>query len=245
MPATRHDRPRADGHVHDKPDDRQLRVLVVEDSAAIADLVRRALEGDGMTVDHAGDLRAARFHLGDDPPDVVVLDVELPDGSGFELLRDPSFSVPMIVLSARQEEIDRVVGLELGADDYVVKPFYPRELATRVRRAASRQTGRAPPTRIEVDDLVVDLAAREVFLRGQLVDLTTREFELLVHLAGSPRRVFGRDELLRDVWKSSPEWQTTKTVNEHIRRLRQKLERDPTRPSLIVTAGRAGYRLDA
>lgn len=198
-----------------------------------------------MTVDHAADLRAARSYLGDDQPDVVVLDVELPDGSGLELLRAPSFSVPTVVLSARQEEIDRVVGLELGADDYVIKPFYPRELAARVRRAADRRTGRAPPTRIEVGDVVIDLGAREVSLRGQPIDLTTREFDLLAHLAATPRRVFGRDELLRHVWRSSPEWQTTKTVNEHIRRLRQKLERDPARPSLIVTAGRAGYRLDA
>lgn len=237
------DQPRADRHAPDKSDDRQLRVLVVEDNADIADLVRRALEADDMTVEHARDLRTARTYLGEKPPDVVVLDVELPDGSGLELLRDPSFSVPMVVLSARQEELDRVLGLELGADDYMIKPFYPRELATRVRRAAGRRP--AAPTRIDVGDLVVDLDAREVFVRGQPVALTAREFELLAHLARSPRRVFGRDELLRDVWNSSPEWQTTKTVNEHIRRLRQKLERDPARPSLIVTAGRAGYRLDA
>lgn len=245
MPAAKPDQPRSDRHVGDEGEERQLRVLVVEDDPVISGLVRLALEADGMTVAVVGDLGAARSYLRDTPPHVVVLDVELPDGSGLELLRDPALSIAMVVLSGRDEEFDRVLGLELGAADYVIKPFYPRELATRVRRAGTRRMSPASLRRIELGDLVVDLDAREVFLRGDLVDLTDREFELLAHLAESPRRVFGRDELLRDVWHSSPEWQTTKTVNEHVRRLRQKLERDPARPSLIVSAGRAGYRLEA
>lgn len=231
-------RRRARSDVHRGP----LRVLVVEDSAPTAALIRRSLEADGLTVDQVGDLAGARARLTEAWPDVVVLDVELPDGSGLELLRESGSSAvpPIVILSSRQDEVDRVVSLELGAEDYMIKPFFPRELATRVRRAAGRRAPRAP-ARLELGDVVVDFAARAVTVHGQPVELTTLEFNLLAHLASSPGHVFGRDELLREVWNSSPEWQSPKTVNEHVRRLRHKIEDDPTRPHLIVTAGRAGY----
>lgn len=222
-----------------------IRVLVVEDSVPVAALVRRSLEAEGFIVELAEDLKGARTSLASDqPPDVVVLDVELPDGSGLELLRDktPGASVPIVVLSSRQEELDRVLGLELGAEDYVVKPFLPRELATRVRRAAGRPRPE-PVQRLDFGEVVIDLGRREVQIVGRQVgELTNREFDLLAHLAKSSGRVVSREELMRDVWHSSPEWQTPKTVTEHVRRVRQKIEQDPLNPSLIVTVGRAGYR---
>lgn len=222
-----------------------LKALVVEDSEPVSELVRRSLERDGFVVEVVTDLQGARSSLASDrPPDVVVLDIGLPDGSGLELLREaPSNqSVPIVVVSSRQEELDRVLGLELGAEDYVVKPFLPRELATRVRRAASRPRPEPPP-RLTFGDIVVDLARREVEISGRRVSgLTRREFDLLAHLARASGRVVSRDELMRDVWHSSPEWQTPKTVTEHVRRVRQKIEQDPLNPALIVTVGRAGYR---
>lgn len=225
-----------------------LQVLVVEDTPAVAELVRRALEADRMTVEVAVDLGSARRSLTEHVPDVVVLDVELPDGSGIDLLRDPRYGAiaPVVVLSSRQGEGDRLAGLDAGAEDYVVKPFYPRELAARVRRAAGRRAaGRAPrPIELTFDGLTIDLGSRAVHVRGAPIELTDREFDLLAHLATFPRRMFSRAELLRDVWNSSPEWQTSKTVNEHIRRIRRKIEAEPSRPRWIVTVGRAGYRFD-
>lgn len=222
-----------------------LRALVVEDSAPVGALVRRSLESDGFVVDVVTDLQGARASLGaEQPPDVVVLDIGLPDGCGLELLREAPGgpAVPIVVLSSRQEELDRVLGLELGAEDYVIKPFLPRELATRVRRAAGRPRPE-PPERLSFGDVVIDLAKREVLVGGrEVAGLTRREFDLLAHLARSSGRVVSRDELMRDVWHSSSEWQTPKTVTEHVRRVRQKIEEDPLNPSLIVTVGRAGYR---
>lgn len=226
----------------------RLRVLVVEDSASVAALIRSALERGGFEVAHVDQLGAAKAELTRALPDVVVLDVELPDGSGLQLLRElaaPGVSpVPVVILSSRDDEADRVIGLELGADDYVVKPFYPRELATRVRRAAERRPAGAPTGVITHADLRIDLDTHEVEVRGHAVELTNREFDLLTHLARSPRKVFSRDNLLREVWESSPEWQTPRTVTEHIRRLRQKIEVDPGHPRWIVTVGRAGYRFE-
>lgn len=222
-----------------------LKALVVEDSGPVAALVRRSLETDGFVVELVTDLQGARASLAaEHGPDVVVLDIELPDGSGLELLREAPGgpAVPIVVLSSRQEELDRVLGLELGAEDYVIKPFLPRELATRVRRAAGRPRPE-PAARLMFGDVVVDLAKREVEVSGRPVDgLTRREFDLVAHLARSSGRVVSRDELMRDVWHSSAEWQTPKTVTEHVRRVRQKIEHDPLNPSLIVTVGRAGYR---
>ena len=221
-----------------------LRVLVVEDTDPVRALIVLALTRDGCTVEEASGAAAAHARLSEGLPDVVVLDLGLPDGSGLDLLRElVGGGTPVVVLTGRGDEVDRVVGLELGAEEYMVKPFFSRELAARVRRAAGR--GRpAGSSRLEGGGLVIDRDSREVLLHGTPVALTDREFDLLVHLAASPRRVFSRDDLLRDVWRSSSEWQSAKTVTEHVRRLRHKLEEDPARPRLIVTVGTAGYRFD-
>lgn len=223
-----------------------IQVLVVEDDPDMAELIRQTLESDGMTVHQASDLAAARAELANRPPDVVVLDLQLADGSGLDLLRDPATlaEAPAVILSARHSEVDRIVGLEMGAEDYVPKPFFPRELAMRVRRAAGRRQP-SPASRLDVGELSVDLRSRETAVRGAPVALTDREFELLAYLAASPGRVIGRDELLRAVWQSEPTWQSSKTINEHVRRLRTKIEDDPGVPRRIITVGRAGYRLDA
>lgn len=221
------------------------RVLVVEDSREIAALITMTFETDGMEVDHVADLAGARKRLSEEPPDVVVLDIELPDGCGLDLLRDRGATgdVPVVILSGRRAEMDRVRGLELGAEDYVVKPFFPRELATRVRRAAERSSSPSV-SRLVFGGVVIDLAAREALVDGTVVPLTAREFDLLTHLASSPRTVFSRDDLLREVWNSCSEWQSTSTVTEHVRRLRQKIEPDPKHPRRIVTVGGAGYRFE-
>jgi two-component system response regulator ResD len=163
-----------------------LRVLVVDDSEPIRRLVARALASESFVVDEAADGHQARQRLDAEHPDVVVLDVELPDTSGFDLLREilATTDIPVVMLSSRREEFDRVLGLEMGAEDYVVKPFLPRELAARVRRAARRRPA-ASAARLEFPGLTIDPATREVLVEGQAVELTGREFDLLTHLAAA------------------------------------------------------------
>ena len=221
-----------------------LRVLVVEDNDAVRGLVVTALVQDGCSVEQASGAVEARLRISENQPQVVVLDLGLPDANGLDLLRElVGGGTPVVVLTGRGDEVDRVVGLELGAEEYMVKPFFPKELAARVRRAA----GGARPTssrRLQVGELVIDRDSREVVVSGKPVPLADREFDLLAYLVASPRRVFSRDELLRDIWKSEPELTSSKTITEHVHRLRKKLENDPARPRLIVTVGRAGSRFD-
>jgi DNA-binding response OmpR family regulator len=153
-------------------------------------------------------------------------------------------AVPVIVLSGMSDEADRIVGLELGADDYVVKPFSPRELVARVRSVLRRTRGTASAGKVEFDDLLIDLTTREVWARGEMVELRRREFDLLAHLASSPRQVFTRDQLLLGVWEVEPEWQGAATVSEHVHRLRAKIEVDPAHPTRIVTVRGVGYRFE-
>ena len=219
-------------------------VLVVEDTEPVRALIVRTLAIDGCRTAEAASAGEARAQLSRDAPDVVVLDLELPDSSGLDLLRKlVSLSVPVVVLTGRGEEIDRVRGLELGADEYMVKPFFPKELAIRVRRVTDRaHLSRSPMAR--GGGLVIDTDSREVYLEERPIALSDREFDLLSYMASTPRTVFSRDDLLRDVWQSSPDWQSSATVTEHIHRLRGKLEADPSQPTLIVTVGKSGYRLD-
>ncbi len=221
-------------------------ILVVDDDADLVDVVRSALEREGFAVDDAGDGETALTKIAGDTPELVVLDLGLPKMRGLDVLRRvrEDNAVPVIVLSGHSDEADRIVGLELGADDYVVKPFSPRELVARVRSVLRRTRGTAAAGRLEYDDLVIDLSTREVWSRGELVELRRREFDLLAFLAASPRQVFTRDQLLLTVWEVEPEWQGAATVSEHVHRLRGKIETDPAHPTRIITVRGVGYRFE-
>ncbi len=224
-------------------------VLVVDDEPMVREVVARYLEIDGITVHEAADGAAAQRWLDHNTADLVVLDVMLPELDGLSILRRlrASSDVPVILLTARADEVDRILGLELGADDYVVKPFSPRELAVRVRTVLRRSgTRRTPPApaRCEFDGLTIDLGAREVFVLDGRVALTPKEFELLALLAQSPRQVFSRAQLLDQVWASSPDYQDPATVTVHVGRLRQKMEANPEQPRWIQTVRSVGYRFE-
>jgi DNA-binding response OmpR family regulator len=213
----------------------------------VREVVARDLERDGLRVHVTGDGDEAVAWLRANRPGLVVLDVMLPGVDGLSILRQvrEAGDVPVILLTARSEEVDRIVGLELGADDYVVKPFSPRELAVRVRNLL-RRSGRPVIDEgpLRFDGLSIDPAAREVMVDDRVVALTPKEFDLLHLLARSPRRVYSRRQLLEQLWDSSPEYQDPATVTVHVGRLRQKLEADPEHPRWIVTVWGVGYRLE-
>jgi DNA-binding response OmpR family regulator len=225
------------------------RILVVDDEAPIAEAVAYSLRQEGYGVSIASDalecLEAARR----DRPDLIVLDVMLPSGSGLDIcrtLRKRNDRVPIILLTARAEEADRVIGLELGADDYVTKPFSMRELVARVRtvlRRTSSATGDAAPA-IRVGDLSIDPASREVRVGVAVAELTAKEFDLLYFLAANPGRVFTRQLLLDRVWGADA-YVDERTIDVYVRWLRSKIETDPARPARITTVRGVGYKLAA
>ena len=218
-------------------------VLVVDDEPIVRDVVVRYLRRDGFTTLEAGDGDSARRLIETGEPELVVLDVMLPGTDGLELCRwiRSRSALPVIMLTARGEEADRIVGLELGADDYVTKPFSPRELATRVRTVLRRSGGvQTQPERLAFADVVLDGASREVTKAGTPMTLTAREFDLLWFLASHPRQVFSRDQLMDRVWGHAVAIDTG-TVTVHIRRLREKIEIDPARP--VASPDRLGRRL--
>ncbi len=221
-------------------------VLVVDDEPIVRDVVVRYLRRDGHTTLEAADGTDARRMIEEDEPSLVVLDVMLPGTDGLTLcrwIRERS-DIPVILLTARGEEADRIVGLELGADDYVTKPFSPRELATRVRTVLRRANG--APSRAQqlaFGDVALDGASRIATKSGEQVALTTKEFDLLWFLASHPRHVFSRDQLMDRVWDYAAAVETG-TVTVHVRRLREKLEVDPARPAHLKTVWGSGYRLD-
>ena len=220
------------------------RVLVVDDDATIRDVVSRYLERAGHEVLVARDGPSALQLVATARPDLVVLDLMLPGMGGLEVCRRlrSTTPVPVVMVTARTEEEDRIVGLELGADDYVGKPFSPRELVLRVE-AVLRRSGAAPGGGSVADgDLVVDLAAHEARRGGVPLTLTAREFDLLAFLVQHPRTAYTRQDLLREVWDWSFGDESTVTV--HVRRLREKVEEDPSDPRRIVTVWRVGYRFD-
>ena len=221
-------------------------VLVVDDEPIVRDVVTRYLEHDGHRVVTAADGNEAKDLIERDPPSLVVLDVMLPGGTdGLALCRwiRSSSELPVILLTARGDETDRIVGLELGADDYVTKPFSPRELAARVKTVLRRARASTPPReQLEVGPLVIDAAKHEARRDGEPIRLTAREFDLLWFLASNPNTVFSRDQLMHRVWGYSSALDTG-TVTVHVRRLREKLEEDPSRPRLLETVWGVGYRL--
>ena len=221
------------------------RVLVVDDDVTVADVVRRYLERDGYTVALAADGETALRLAGEHEPDLVVLDLMLPGIDGLEVCRRlrSTSDVPVIMLTALGEEADRVVGLQLGADDYVTKPFSPRELALRVASVLRRaRTSTTDGTVLRDGDLEIDVAARRATLRGVELSLTVRELDLLAFLLRHSGQAFSRAELLERVWGWTFGDQSTVTV--HVRRLREKVEDDPARPRRIATVWGVGYRYD-
>jgi len=224
------------------------RILVVEDEASIADVVARYLRRDGHEVDMVADGTAAleRFEATD--PELIVLDLMLPGLDGQEVLRRvrAAGDTPVVILTAKGEELDRLLGFGLGADDYITKPFSPRELAARVQavlRRANHERPAAAGAGIRIGDLLIDGATRELERAGEPIPMTAREFDLVYFLAQHPGQVFSRDQLIDAVWDyhaiSDPG-----TVTVHIRRIRAKLEPDPSRPRYLKTVWGVGYKLE-
>lgn len=227
------------------------RVLVVEDDLTVSEVVTRYLQREGFAVEAVYDGAVALERALADPPELVVLDLMIPSLDGFEVCRRlrAAAPVPVIMLTARGDETDRIVGLELGADDYVAKPFSPRELTARVKAVLRRATGPLgaaatpdEPAVLKAGELEVDIDAHEARVKGELVALTAREFELLVHLMRHPRRAFRREQLLEQVWGFTHG--DTSTVTVHVRRLREKVEADPAQPRHICTVWGVGYRFE-
>ena len=222
-------------------------VLVVDDEPIVRDVVVRYLRREGFRTLEAGDGNRARELVETGSPSLVVLDVMLPGTDGLALCRwiRSCSDLPVIMLTARGEEADRIVGLELGADDYVTKPFSPRELAARVRTVLRRAQPAAPrDERLSFDGLELDAGTREVQRDGESLRLTAKEFDLLWFLASNPRRVFSRDQLMSRVWGYEAALDTG-TVTVHVRRLREKIEPDPSRPRYLETIWGVGYRFVA
>ena len=224
-------------------------VLVVDDDGHIREVVRFSLEQAGYRVLEAADGRAAVTLFREHPVDVVVLDIIMPEQDGLEVcrrLRERS-QVPILFLSSRDDELDRVLGLEIGADDYVTKPFSPRELTLRVqavlRRARAAETAAAPPQPVRSGRLEVDVAARRARCDGRELDLTVREFDLLAFFVSHPGRAFTRAELLEQVWGWS--FGDLSTITVYVRRLRDKVEREPASPAQLQTVWGVGYRWEA
>lgn len=222
-------------------------VLVVDDEPMVREVVCAYLAKDGFDTHEVSDGASALSAVEDLDPVLVVLDVMLPELDGYSVLTKlrERTDVPVILLTARSAETDRLLGLELGADDYIVKPFSPREVAARVRAVLRRSAPTAnEPTTLEFDGLSIESASREVMVNGELVSMPPLEFDLLMCLASSPKTVFSRAEILDRVWGSSTEWQDPSTVTVHVRRLRQKIEVDPDNPERITTVWGRGYRFE-
>ena len=225
-------------------------ILVVDDEPSVVEVVSLYLRREGFSVRSAGDGQLALEAIAEQTPSLVVLDLMLPKIDGMEILRqvrESSADVPVIMLTARGQETDRIYGLELGADDYVTKPFSPAELVARVKAVLRRtQAGvsvlNGGPL-IKYDELEIDPPTRLVKVRGETVDLTATEFNLLEFLAEHPRQVFSRDKLLDNVWGYN-EYVDPSTVTVHIRRLREKIEIDPGKPKCLLTVWGVGYKFD-
>lgn len=219
-------------------------ILVADDDQPTRELVALCLGQVGFEVVEAAEVDSAERAIVEHSPALIVLDVAMPGRTGLDLLRTlDKRNTAVILLSGRSSEQDRILGLQLGADDYVVKPFSVGELVARVQAVLRRTLRSAEAARIDFGWLVIDTERREVFVKGQLVDLTAKEFDLLAFLAGSPGKVFSRRQLLQKVWASAPEWQDSATVTEHMRRLRKKLEA-PGLPNWLWTVRGAGYKFE-
>jgi DNA-binding response OmpR family regulator len=224
------------------------RILIVEDDLAVARGLEYGLASEGWSVLHAATGQQALQLIRSQRPHVIILDIRLPDISGFDVcrqLRSEGATQPVLMLTARDEEFDKVLGLEMGADDYVVKPFSLREIIARVRAMLRRSYGdlaaSSADKRITFGDIDIDLERLQVLQRGQPVTLTPTEFRLLRHLASNPDRPFNREALIEVVWGYDSSVGNERTVDVHIRHLREKLEADPANPRWLVTVRGVGY----
>lgn len=219
------------------------KILVVDDELKIVQLVRAYLQQAGFSVLTASDGQQALTLFRVEQPALVILDLMLPDIDGLDVAREirKESSTPIVMLTARAEDADRIAGLELGADDYVVKPFNPRELVARVRAVLRRTEGLTKSTMIEAGDLAIDLSTHEARLQGRVLDLTPIEFKLLATLAEQPERVFSRLQLIEAL--SGTTYATlNRTIDTHIKNLRRKIEPDPQNPRYILTVRGVGYK---
>jgi DNA-binding response OmpR family regulator len=228
-------------------DSSRARVLIVEDDAEMRTLLVRLLSAEGYRAEAVSTSMEA---LAAPEADLVLLDIVLGDEDGRDLLQELRriSDVPVVFLTGRGHEMDRIAGLKLGADDYIVKPFSPGEFSARVesvlRRSGPRDRKTPTGNGLEFGPLRIDPVAREIEVDSELIELTAKEFDLIFFLASSPRQVFSRQQLLEHVWSSSREWQDEATVTEHIRRVRRKIEADPERPHWITTVRGVGYRFE-
>ncbi len=223
-------------------------ILVVDDESTVREVIRRYLERDGFVVREAATGRSALAEIQSNPPDLVVLDLMLPGIDGVAITRQvrQTQTTPIIMLTAKGETSDRVYGLDVGADDYISKPFSPQELVSRVRAVLRRSTDATLPQEpaVEFDGLKIDPATRLVTVRQQDVTLTAKEFDLLWFLARHPRQVFTRSQLLDHVWGYEFDGDSS-TITVNIRRLREKIEKDPSEPIYIITVWGVGYKFES
>jgi two-component system response regulator ResD len=218
---------------------------VVDDEPMVRDVLTRYLEADGFAVRGAADGASALEAFAEHDPDIVVLDLMLPEVDGYEVFRRirANAETPVIMLTARGDETDRIVGLDLGADDYIAKPFSPREVVARVRAVLRRSAAAGSTPILRYGALEIDGERREATLRGRRIALTRKEFDLLHHLASRPGIALSRTQLLTDVWDFAWDGDSS-TVTVHVRRLREKIEEDPSDPKRIVTVWGVGYRFE-
>lgn len=228
-------------------------ILLIEDDPAVARSLEEGLRREGYRVEWRSrgeeGVQSARTH----PPHLILLDVRLPDSSGFDVckeLRQFGLHMPIIMLTVQRDEVDKVLGLEMGADDYVTKPFSLRELVSRIRAQLRRAYGefsqgaeQGNTQTIQLHDLTIDMARGQVYRQDRPLELTPTEYRLLVHLAQNQGQAFSRGQLIDAVWGYAPDLNSEKTVNVYIRRLREKIELDPSRPTLLLTVPGIGYRL--
>ncbi len=227
-----------------------LHILTIEDDPAIARSLQDALSREGYQVTWKDTGAAGIEFVRTEPPQLVLLDVRLPDGSGFDVcrkLRQMGFKAPVILLTVQHEEMDKVLGLEMGADDYLTKPFGLRELQARVRAQIRRAYGEyaaSDANQLYAGDLVIDLSRGQVRRGNLVIELTPTEFRLLAYMAQHAGLALSRSQIIEAVWGFTPEGENEQMVNVHVRRLREKIEPDPARPSLLLTVPGIGYRLD-